>query len=82
MDNVKPAVHFVGFRDDRYWNAVKVFGLPDFVHLVWDLRAQADMADCDTVVFAKFDPDQPPTHFCHDDSNQADDPAAQERRDR
>jgi hypothetical protein len=79
MDNVKPAVHFVGFRDDRYWNAVKVFGLPDFFHFVRDQRAQREIADFDTVVFAKYHPDDPPSPYNHDDSNQADDPAAQER---
>lgn len=46
------AVHFVGFRDDRYWNAVRVFGLPDFIHRGWDLRAQREIAPGDTIVFA------------------------------
>ena len=22
-------LHFVGFKDERYWNAVKTFGKPD-----------------------------------------------------
>jgi hypothetical protein len=34
------ALHFVGFSDDRYWNALKVFGLPDFYHRNWDMRAK------------------------------------------
>ncbi len=46
------AVHFVGFRDDRYWAAVKVFGRPDFIHRGWDLRARRELADGDVVVFA------------------------------
>jgi hypothetical protein len=45
-------IHFVGFRDDRYWNAVRVFGLPDFIHRGWDLRAQREIAPEDVVVFA------------------------------
>lgn len=45
-------VHFVGFRDDRYWSAVKVFGLPDFIHRGWDKRAQREIADGDVVLFA------------------------------
>lgn len=45
--------HFVGFRDDRYWNAVRVFGLPDFIHRGWDLRARREIAPGDFVVFAE-----------------------------
>jgi hypothetical protein len=75
----RPATHFVGFRDgDRFHNAVRVFGRPDFVHFVWDQRAQREVADYDTVVFAKYD-DKPPSPYNYDDSNQAGDPAAQER---
>jgi hypothetical protein len=71
--------HFVGFRGEEYWSAVKVWGLPDFYHRVWDMRAQREIADHDTVVFAKYDPDKP-SRFNYDDSNEDDDPAAQERR--
>ncbi len=53
-------IHFVGFRDDRYWNAVAVFGQPDFVHVGWDLRAKREIAPEDTVVFATGDQDQAP----------------------
>lgn len=75
----KPALHFVGFRDEQQWaNAERVFGPPDFVHVVWDQRAQREIADYDTVVFARYH-DQPPSRFNHDDSNEAGDPAAAER---
>jgi hypothetical protein len=47
------AVHFVGFRDDSYNNAVKVFGRPHFVHRYWDVRAQGDVAPGDVVVFGR-----------------------------
>jgi len=49
----RPCVHFVGFRDDRFHNAVKVFGPPDFIHRFWDHRAVGDVAPGDTVVFGR-----------------------------
>lgn len=55
-----PIVHFVGFRDDRYWNAVKVFGRPHYVHPGWDLRARRDVHPLDTIVFAEGEADQTP----------------------
>lgn len=54
-----PCVHFVGFKDDRWWNAIKVFGKPDFVHPAWDTRAQREVGVNDIVVFAKGPHDQP-----------------------
>jgi hypothetical protein len=72
------AVHFVGFRGEEYHSAVRAFGLPDFIHRVWDMRAQVEIADGDVVVFAKYH-DQPPSRYSFDDSNAADDPAAAER---
>ena len=60
---INPCIHFVGFRDDRYWNAVRVWGLPDFIHPGWDTRANREIADCDTVVFATGDGSNPPTPF-------------------
>jgi hypothetical protein len=59
MNSVK-CVHFVGFRDDRYWNAVKVFGSPQFIHRGWDLRAQRDVGPEDVVIFANGEYDQIP----------------------
>ncbi len=73
-----PLVHFVGFRGEEYQSAVRVWGLPDVYHFVWDQRAQREIARCDTVVFAKYDPASP-SPFNYDDSNQPDDPAARER---
>jgi hypothetical protein len=75
-----PAVHFVGFRGDEYHSAVRVFGLPDFVHRVWDGRAMQEIAICDTVVFGpKCYNWKTPCEFSHDDSAQPDDPATIER---
>lgn len=56
-------VHFVGFRDDRYWNAVRVFGLPDMIHEAWDRYAADDAAPEDLVIFAEGESDQPPRSF-------------------
>jgi hypothetical protein len=52
-------VHFVGFKDDRFWNAVKVFGYPDFIHRKWDARAKfgGERGPDDVFVFA-FDGDE------------------------
>lgn len=62
VETYRPAVHFVGFRDDRYWAAVRVWGLPDFVHSRWDQRAHREVAPGDTVVFAREYPDGPTIH--------------------
>lgn len=48
----RKTIHFVGFRGEEYWSAVRVWGLPDFFHHGYDLRMQRDVADYDTVVFA------------------------------
>lgn len=61
-------IHFVGFKDDRYWNAVKAFGKPDFVHRFWDRRAADEIADGDVVVFADGNETQPINPFAYDDS--------------
>jgi len=52
-------IHFIGFRGEEYHNAVKVFGVPDFFHLVHDHRAYGDIdKDNDVVVFGpKADPE-------------------------
>jgi len=76
------ALHFVGFRDPRYWKAepsymraVAIFGEPDFCHRVWDMRAMADIAPGDKVVWhnsAKgLGECMPPyMHYTFDDSRQ------------
>lgn len=74
-----PAVHFVGFRADEYWSAVRVFGRPDIIHRHWDERARSEIAPLDTVVFARGGPDDPPSRHSYDDSSQPGDPAAAER---
>jgi hypothetical protein len=54
-------VHFVGFRGEEYWSAVKVWGEPHFIHRGWDLRALREVdPECDLVVFATGEHDQVP----------------------
>lgn len=64
----KPIVHFVGFRDERWWNAVKVFGRPDFIHRYWDARAVCEVMEGDVVVFADGNETQPVFKYTYDDS--------------
>ena len=67
---MRPAIHFVGFRDDRYWSAVRIWGKPDFIHRRWDKRAQREILEADTIVFATGDAAQEPAHFSGDDINE------------
>lgn len=55
--------HFVGFRDDRYWNAVRIWGEPDMVHEAWDTYAANDVAPGDVVIFADGAADRKPRSF-------------------
>lgn len=61
------AVHFVGFRGDEYHRARRVFGTPDFIHIGWDCRARREIADGDTIVFARGPHDQEPAARNFDD---------------
>lgn len=62
-------LHFVRFDrfDQRYSNAVAVFGQPDFLHRLWDRRARREIADDDMIVFAKGDADQGLSPYNGDD---------------
>lgn len=48
-------VHYVGFRDDRYWNAFRIWGGPRIIHRVWDKRAYREIGEEDVVIFAEGD---------------------------
>ena len=64
-------LHFVGFKhDQRYQNALLIFGSPDFHHPGWDLRAQREIAEVDVVVFANGPHDQVPRTKSFTDPNQ------------
>lgn len=56
-------VHYVGFRDDRYLNAYRVFGGPAFIHRRWDQRAAREVSEDDIVVFANGPSEQEPSHI-------------------
>lgn len=60
-------VHYVGFKDDRYWNAYRLYGGPRFIHRGWDLRARRDVGPDDIVVFAEGEADQAPRVKSYDD---------------
>lgn len=65
-------LHFVGFKDDSYNNAVKVWGKPIFIHRYWDVRASQDVQPGDTVVFANskdWNNLNTPNKFSFDDSS-------------
>lgn len=52
-------VHFIGFRGEEFWSAVKVFGYPDFIHLWHDSRMYGDVSTTDILVFGpKGNPNQ------------------------
>ena len=62
-------VHFVGFRGEEYNRAARVFGPPDFVHLVHDRRMYGDVGDGDTIVFANRSDDRVSEHTWQDHQN-------------
>lgn len=64
-------IHFVGFRDDRYWNAVRVFGRPHFIHRWWDKRARREIAPEDVIVFAEGEWTQEPKKYNAPDITEA-----------
>lgn len=60
MCEVRPCLHFVGFKDprrekdERFERACRVFGEPDFLHRGWwDQRSRRENAEGDTIIFAK-----------------------------
>ena len=57
------SVHYVGFRDDRFLNAFRVFGGPRIIHRIWDQRAAREIGEDDIVVFANGDEHQPISKF-------------------
>lgn len=64
---MRGAIHFVGFRGNEYLSALRVWGRPDFIHIGWDRRANREIADGDTVVFAKGEADQLPAVRSYND---------------
>lgn len=56
-------VHYVGFRDDRFLNAYRVFGGPRIIHRLWDQRAIREIGEDDLIIFANGDEHQPVSKF-------------------
>lgn len=65
-----PALHFIGFRDDRFHAAVKVWGRPDFYHRRWDERARQELAPGDVAIFSYGDEHAPRDPHSFDDSRE------------
>jgi hypothetical protein len=67
---LRAAIHFVGFRDDRYHAAVRIFGPPDFFHFHWDERAKngGEIGPDNIFIFATGDEHQPVQAHAWDDS--------------
>jgi hypothetical protein len=63
-----PCMHFVGFKDDRVFAALKVFGPPDFWHRKWDKRAVDEVVPGDWCVFADGDENSKVDPYGFDDS--------------
>lgn len=61
-------VHFIRFRGDEYWSAVRVWGRPDFIHRAWDRRAAREiLPEHDILIFAQGDEHQAPARWNGDD---------------
>jgi len=49
----KKQIHFIGFRGYEYVSAVRVWGIPDFIHPVHDRRAYIEIdKENDILIFA------------------------------
>jgi hypothetical protein len=59
--------HFVGFRGDEFWSAVRIWGRPDFIHRRWDQRARREIAPGDTIIFATGTEGDAPARWNGDD---------------
>lgn len=68
------AIHFIGFKPGTqdWWNAVRIFGEPHFIHRKWDERAfyggEIDWEN-DTLIFAGKEREDVVHSFSVDDSN-------------
>ena len=64
---MRGCTHFVGFRGEEYWSAVRIWGRPHVIHRRWDRRARREIGDEDVVVFAAGDDTQEPPAWNADD---------------
>jgi len=54
-----PALHFIGFRGEEYWSAVRVWGKPDYVWPKATWSVLGEISGEDTIIFAKHAYDVP-----------------------
>lgn len=59
----RPCLHFIGFRGEEFWSAVKIWGRPDFIHRRWDQRARREIASGDVLIFATGTEADPPARW-------------------
>lgn len=57
------ALHFIGFRGDEYPRAVRIFGVPDFIHIGWDRWARMEILPGDVAVFARGSAENEPLPY-------------------
>jgi hypothetical protein len=67
------ALHFVGFREDEYSRAVRVFGEPDFIHIGWDRWARQEILPDDIAVFATGTAEDTPSAYSYPDLHEQSD---------
>lgn len=60
-------VHFIGFRGEEYWSAVRIWGEPHMIHMGWDNRARREIGEDDLVIFANGHGEAPPRRFNYPD---------------
>lgn len=68
---MRPATHYVGFRGDEYYRAIRIFGPPDFIHIGWDRWARLEVMAGDVVVFARGTFDDPLSAYSFPDLHEA-----------
>ncbi len=62
------AIHFVGFTGDDYYRAIRVWGLPDYIHRYNDSRFISEYQPGDLVIFANGAESRYRARFAHNDS--------------
>lgn len=67
-------IHFVGFRRDEYWSAVRIWGKPDFIHRQNDRRMRREIALPDDIVVFANGTEERPSEFDANDLVQRDPP--------
>lgn len=64
---IGPGLHFVGFRGEEYWSAVRIWGRPYSLYIGWDRYVMHAIIPEDTVIFTKGDWTQAPSEYGYPD---------------